>query len=366
MIKAPDHVLKVKAYVPGKPIEELERELGIKDPVKLASNENPLGPSSLAMEAVLSETKKGSLNLNRYPDGGGFYLKEKLSKILGMPPDWLILGNGSNEIIDIAVRTFLSPGDKAVMAAPSFVVYSMSVTLQGAAAAEVPLEAALRHDLPRMAGACTPDTKMLFIANPNNPTGAINSKADYERLFKELPEDVLVVIDEAYIEYVTNRDYPDSMKYLLEGRNILILRTFSKIYGLAGLRVGYGISHPGILAQMEKVRAPFNSNSIGQAAAIRALDDTAHVSRSRELNEQGKEFLYKELSALGYDYAPTEANFIYIRAKDAKGLFDALLKEGVIIRPVGRDAIRVTIGLPEENKKFINALKKQSFHKNLK
>lgn len=356
MIKAPDHVLKVKAYVPGKPIEELERELGIKDPVKLASNENPLGPSSLAMEAVLSEAKKGLLN--RYPDGNGFYLKKKLSQSLGVDTQWLILGNGSNELIDISARTFLRHGDEAVMAAPSFVVYSMSATLQGATPVEIPLTNDLRHDLQRMAQAVTPKTRMVFIANPNNPTGTINYRSEYDKFFAAVPDGVLVVLDEAYLEYVTDRDYPDSMKHLAQGKNVLILRTFSKIYGLAGLRTGYGISHPEILAQMERVRAPFNSNSVGQAAAIRALDDAAHVSRSREVNAQGKEFLYRELSALGCDYAPTEANFIYIRVKDPQGLFNALLKEGVIIRPAGRDAVRVTIGLPEENKRFIHALKK--------
>ena len=355
MIKAPDHVLKVKAYVPGKPMEELERELGIKDPVKLASNENPVGPSPLALEAVFSAAKKG---INRYPDGSGFYLKKKLSHILGTDPEGIILGNGSNEIIDIAARTFLRPGDEAIMASPSFVVYSMSVTLQGAAAVEIPLDHNLRHDLPRMAQAVTPRTKMIFIANPNNPTGTINYRQEYDSFFAAIPEDVLVVIDEAYLEYVTNRDYPDSMSCLAGGKNVLILRTFSKIYGLAGLRTGYGISHPEILGQMERVRAPFNSNSLGQAAAIRALDDEDHVKRSREVNEQGKEFLYGELSALGYDYTPTEANFIYIRVSDPLGLFGALLKEGVIIRPAGGDAVRVTIGLPEENKRFIHVLKK--------
>lgn len=337
-------------------MEELERELGIKDPVKLASNENPLGPSPLAMEAVLSETKKGSLN--RYPDGSGFYLKKKLSRTLGVGTQWLTLGNGSNELIDIAARTFLRPGDEAVMAVPSFVVYSMSATLQGATPVEIPLTGDLRHDLQHMAQAATPKTRMIFIANPNNPTGTINYRPEYDKFFSEIPDDVLVVIDEAYVEYVTHKDYPDSMKYLAQGKNVLILRTFSKIYGLAGLRTGYGISHPEILAQMERVRPPFNANSLGQAAAIRALDDAAHVRRSIEMNGQGKEFLYRELSALGYDHTPTEANFIYIRVTDAKTLFDALLKEGVIIRPAGRDAIRVTIGLPEENKRFIHALKK--------
>lgn len=352
MIKAPEHVLEIKAYVPGKPIEELERELGIKDPVKLASNENPLGPSPMALEAIAGAARE----LHRYPDGSGHYLKAALSGRLGADPECLILGNGSNELIDIAVRTFLSPGDEAVMAAPSFIVYSMSVTAAGGKAVQVPLRAS-RHDLHAMAGAVGLRTKMLFIANPNNPTGTINTKEEYERLFASLPEDVLVVIDEAYIEYVGNQEYPDSMKYLREGKNVLILRTFSKIYGLAGLRVGYGISKPEILAQMDRVRAPFNTNSIGQAAAARALGDEAHVARSRALNGEGKEFLYHELRAMGADFIKTEANFIYIPVDGAQALFDSMLKAGVIIRPMGGKAVRVTIGLPEENRRFIDAFK---------
>lgn len=364
MIKAPDYVLGVSAYVPGKPIEELERELGITGSVKLASNENPAGPSRLALAALTDKSRLE--DLNRYPDGGGYYLKKKLAVSLsgngidaGM--DSLILGNGSNELLDIAVRTFMAPGDEAVMAAPSFAVYGMSVRLQGGIPVEVPLRH-YRHDLDAMARAVTPKTKMLFIANPNNPTGTINTKEEYDRLFFEsgLPEDVLVVLDEAYCEYVDNPSYPDSLDYLFrrKKKNVLILRTFSKIYGLAGLRMGYGISHPGILAQMNRVRPPFNTGSLSQAAAIAALDDSGHVGRSRALNDEGRKFLYRELSAMGMEYVPTEANFIYMPVEDAQGIFISLLKEGVIIRPMGRKALRVTIGLPSENERFVNALKK--------
>ncbi|MDA8171081.1 MAG: histidinol-phosphate transaminase [Nitrospiraceae bacterium] len=354
MIKAPEHVLAVKAYVPGKPVKELERELGIRNPVKLASNENPLGPSAMALEAIAGASR----DIHRYPDGSGYYLKNALSRRLGIDPGCIILGNGSNELIDIAVRTFMVPGDEAVMATPSFVVYSMAVTLGGGKAVEIPLGGpAFGHDLPAMRNAVGPKTRMFFIANPNNPTGTINRREEYGRLFAGLPEDVLVVLDEAYVEYVSHPDYPDSMRYLLEGKNVLILRTFSKIYGLAGLRVGYGISKPGILAQMERVRAPFNTNSIGQAAAIRALEDEAHVARSRAVNEEGKVLLYRELSALGVDFVKTEANFIYMRVSDAQALFNALLKAGVIIRPMGGKAVRVTIGLPMDNRRFLDALK---------
>jgi histidinol-phosphate aminotransferase len=236
MIKAPGYVLKIKPYVPGKPVEELERELGITGSIKLASNENPLGPSGLALRAA----EKCLPGVNRYPDGNGFYLKRKISEKLRVDEECIILGNGSNELLSIAARTFLNPGDEAIMAAPSFVVYPMATVLSGANPVEVPLRD-WRHDLPAMARAITPRTRLLIIANPNNPTGTINSKEELRELMSSTPEDMLVVMDEAYYEYVTCPDYADSMEYLFQGKNILILRTFSKVYGLAGLRIGYGV-----------------------------------------------------------------------------------------------------------------------------
>jgi histidinol-phosphate aminotransferase len=352
MIKPPEYVSAIRPYVPGKPVEELERELGIKGSVKLASNENPAGPSPLAIKAVKGHLK----GLNRYPDGGGYYLKERLSEILSVNDNELILGNGSNELLDIAVRTFMSPGDEAVMASPSFVVYAMSVRIQGCKAVESPLKD-MRHDLDAMCDAVNKKTRILFIANPNNPTGTINKKIEFDRLMKRLPEDVLVVADEAYYEYVTNPGYADTMKHFRKGRNILILRTFSKIYGLAGLRIGYGIANAQIINEMNKVRAPFNTGAISQAAALAALGDKRHLDYSKEINEKGKKYLYGELSSLGMDYVPTEANFIYIKTKDSKGIYEALLRKGVIVRPMGPDSLRVTIGLPGENKRFIEALK---------
>ncbi len=354
MIKAPDYVLQVKAYVPGKPAEELERELGIKGSIKLASNENPLGPSKLAIEAIANCTA----GLNRYPDGGGFYLRQKLSQVLGVNQDCFILGNGSNELLDIAVRTFMGPGDEAVMARPSFVVYASSVRIQGGIPVEVPLTGDFRHDLDAMAKAVTPKTRMLFIANPNNPTGTINTEAELDGLFASIPPEILVVMDEAYYEYVTAPEYARSMRHFLAKKNILILRTFSKIYGLAGLRIGYGISHPGILDQMDRVRPPFNTGAISQAAAMAALDDVGHVEMSRKINNQGKEFLYGELSALGLEYIPTEANFIFLPVENAASLYEKLLRDGVIIRPMGPGAVRITIGTPEENARLIETLKK--------
>ncbi|MEK6673168.1 MAG: histidinol-phosphate transaminase [Nitrospirota bacterium] len=353
MIRPPEHVAAIRPYLPGKPIEELERELGISGSIKLASNENPTGPSPKAVDAIKSIAD----NLNRYPDGNGYYLKNKLAERLSVSPDEIILGNGSNELLDIAARTYMEPGDEAVMAHPSFVVYSMAVQSIGAKAVQVPLKD-YRHDLSAMRNAVTGGTKVVFIANPNNPTGTINKKDEFDHFMEGLPDSVLVVVDEAYFEYVSEKDYADSMKWFRSGRDILILRTFSKIYGLAGLRIGYGIAKAGIVTEMNKIRAPFNTGTMAQAAALGALDDDEHVRKSRGTNEEGKKYLYNELNNLGLEYVPTEANFIYMPVKDSMALYEKLLRDGVIIRPMGPNAVRVTIGLPEENKRFIEAIKK--------
>lgn len=360
------YVSKIKPYVPGKPVKELERELGIRDSIKLASNENPIGPSPKALEA-LKELLSPDGGLNRYPDDSGYYLKSALSERLSrggngsrakISPDEIILGNGSNSLIDVAVRTFMGPGDEAVMGSPSFIFYPIAVSSVGGISIEVPL-VDYRHDLTAMADAITEKTKIVFIANPNNPTGTINKRDEIERFMKRVPEGVLVVMDEAYYEYVRDSEYPDAIKYLFEGRDMLILRTFSKIYGLAGLRIGYGMAPKTVISEMDKIRGPFNTNSAAQAAALRALSDDAHLKKSLEINEQGKKFLYKELDAMGVNYVPTEASFIYMPLKiESRDIYNALLKTGVIIRPIGPKEIRVTIGLPEENKRFIESLKK--------
>lgn len=352
MIRPPEHVAAIRPYLPGKPIEELERDLGISGSIKLASNENPTGPSPKAVDAI----KGIADNLNRYPDGNGYYLKNKLGERLSVSPDEIILGNGSNELIDIASRTYMQPGDEAVMAHPSFVVYSMAVQSIGAKTVQVPLKD-YRHDLSAMRNAVTGRTKVVFIANPNNPTGTINKKYEFDHFMEGLPDSVLVVVDEAYFEYVSEKDYADSMKWFRSGRDILILRTFSKIYGLAGLRIGYGIAKAGIVTEMNKIRAPFNTSTMAQTAALGALEDDEHVRKSRSVNEEGKAYLYGELKKLGLEYVLTEANFIYMPVKDAAALYEKLLGKGVIIRPMGPNAVRVTIGLPEENKRFIEALK---------
>lgn len=351
MIRPPEYVSDIRPYVPGKPVEELERELGIKGSIKLASNENPLGPSPVALKAIQGAGK----DLNRYPDGGGFYLKNILSEKLSVSPDNLILGNGSNELLDIVARTYLRPGDDALMAMPSFVVYAMAVQSVGCQAIQVPLQN-FTHDLRRMRDEITEKTRVMFIANPNNPTGTINKKGEFDRLMEEVPDGVLVVMDEAYFEYVSDPEYADSMTWFRKGKDILILRTFSKIFGLAGLRIGYGIAKEEIVMEMNKLRPPFNTNSMAQLAAVAALGDEAHVSKSREINEQGKVFLYREIERLGMRYVPTEANFVYVPVADSGALYESLLKKGVIIRPMGPKALRVTVGLPEENERFIEAL----------
>ncbi|MBI3753661.1 MAG: histidinol-phosphate transaminase [Deltaproteobacteria bacterium] len=355
-------------YPPGKPMEELERELGIKNSIKLASNENPLGPSPKAVEAVAKALK----NLHRYPDGGCYYLKEKLAQRLKVKPENLIIGNGSNEIIELVIRTFLRPGDEAVMGNPSFAVYPLVVPAAGGKSVLVPLKN-LTHDLDAMFDAITENTKLVFIANPNNPTGTMNTKAQLDKFIGRLRNDIILILDEAYYEFVTDKDFPASLDYLNSGKNIVILRTFSKIYGLAGLRVGYGIAPEKLNFYMNKVRQPFNVNSLAQIAAMAALDDDEHLKRSQRNNREGLAYLFGELKAMGLECVPTQANFFLIKVGKGKdvyphtknfgvGVYDALLRQGVIVRPMASyglgEYIRVTVGLPEENKRFVEALKK--------
>ncbi len=354
MITVSDNIQGITPYVPGKPIEELERELGISGSIKLASNENPLGPSTKAVASI----KKAVEGLNRYPDGSGFYLSQALAKKYGVDLSQVILGNGSNELIELAVRTFVQPGEEIISADPSFVVYKMIAQAAGGTNVIVPCTN-MRHDLDAMAGRITPKTKIVFIANPNNPTGTMNTKAEMDRFMAHVPDHVLVAVDEAYCEYVTHAEYPDSLDYLKEGRNILALRTFSKIYGLAGLRIGYGITTAAIAEMMNKVRQPFNTNSLGQIGALAALSDRKHVEKSIAINNEGKQYLYQSFGQLDVAFIPTETNFILFEtALDGKEVYTALLKQGVIIRPMGGKRLRVTIGLPEENKRFIAELEK--------
>ena len=356
MLKPKPSIETIQPYQGGKPIEEVRRELGITHVIKLASNENSLGPSPLAMQAISESVTQVHL----YPDGNAYYLKEDLAQYLGVSAEHLILGNGSNDVLQLVAEAYIAPGDEVIYAAGAFVVYSLVTKLCSATAVIVPM-VAHTHDLSAMAAAITDKTKVIFVANPNNPTGTMVTVDETAAFMERVPDDVLVVFDEAYYEYVDRSDYPQTLRYVLEGRNFIITRTFSKIYGLAGLRVGYGIAPPPLIETLNRVRQPFNCSLVGQAAARAALKDTAHVTRSREENSIGKAFLYNAFDDMGLRYVETEGNFIMLHLEQSGAdVADALLKQGVIVRPIGGygypNAVRVTIGTQPENKKFITAL----------
>lgn len=347
-------IQSLSPYVPGKPVEELQRELGLTRVIKLASNENPLGPSPKAMAALSG----AQTTLHRYPDGGGTQLRQAIGDRWKVAGDQIILGNGSDEILGLLARTFLNPGDEAIMADHTFVIYKMEVTAVHGKPVVVPL-VDWTHDLESMARAITPRTKLLFLCNPNNPTGTMVTTEAVDRLMARVPEDVIVVFDEAYFEYVRSPHFPDAMTYVKQGRNAIVLRTFSKIYGLAGLRIGYGVSTAEIVGFLNRVRPPFNANSLAQKAALAALGDDEHVAKSRTVNTAGMEQLEQGLRALGMTPIPSETNFLYFDAKrDGRSVFDALLQEGIIVRHIEGTMIRVTIGLTDENDAFLRAFKK--------
>ena len=353
-LKVHSNIASLSPYVPGKPIEELQRELGLARVIKLASNENPLGPSPKAL-AALSD---GTATLHRYPDGGAFRLREALADRWKVAPDQIILGNGSDEILGLLTRTFLAPDDEAVMADQTFVIYKMEVIAAHGKPVIIPLKQ-WRHNLQAMADAITDRTRLLFLCNPNNPTGTMVSADEVEHLLSRIPKHVVVVFDEAYFEYVRSHQFPDSMTYVKQGRNVIVLRTFSKIYGLAGLRIGYGVTTGEITNFLNRVRPPFNANSLAQRAALAALGDDEHVARSRSVNEVGMEQMVKGLSTLGFAPIPSEANFIYVDVgRDGRMLFEAMLREGIIVRHIEGPMVRVTIGLEEENREFLAALKR--------
>ena len=353
-LKIHPDIASLSPYVPGKPIEELQRELGLARVIKLASNENPLGSSPKALAALSG----GISSLHRYPDGGAFRLRESLADCWKVTPDQVILGNGSDEILGLLARTFLAPGDEAIMADPTFVIYKMEVTAAHGKPVIVPLKQ-WRHDLQAMAGAITDRTRLLFVCNPNNPTGTMVSAAEVELLLSRVPAHVVVVFDEAYFEYVRSEQFPDSMSHVKQGRNVIVLRTFSKIYGLAGLRIGYGVATAEITNFLNRIRPPFNANSLAQRAALAALGDDEHVAQSRMANEAGLGQMVKGLTELGLVPVPSEANFVYVDiGRDGRAVFEALLREGVIVRHIEGRMIRVTIGLEEENREFLAALKR--------
>jgi histidinol-phosphate aminotransferase len=353
--QVPEYIRTLVPYSPGKPIEEVEREYGIAHSIKLASNENPLGPSPRALAAI----RERMAELHLYPDGDCFYLKHGVAEKLAVKPEQLIFGNGSNEIIELAVRTFMRAGDEAVMARQAFIVYKLIVQAAGAAVKEVPLRN-FTHDLDAIGEAISPKSRVVFLANPNNPTGTIYGRVEWERFLDRVSPDVLVIADEAYFEYVGAPDYPDSLKYQGRGRSLLTLRTFSKLYGLAGLRIGYGIGPEGIIGLMQRVRQPFNINAAAQWGALAALGDCDHKQRSVAVNRQGMEYLTGELKRLGIEFVPSHANFILLRVGNADAVFNRLLVRGIIVRTMGAyefpEHLRVTVGTMEENRRFIQGL----------
>lgn len=354
---ANEHILGIAPYEPGKPIEELERELSVHDAIKLASNENPLPPSDRVRDAI----SNAIVHLNRYPDGSGFYLRQALAKKHGVSQDQVVLGNGSNELIELLVRTFLRPGDEAVVPHPSFVVYPMIVQAAGGIRVMVMLKD-YRMDLEAMARAVTPLTKIVFIANPNNPTATMVTADEVETFMGRIPDRTIVVFDEAYMEFAFGPDFPDTLNYVKQGRRVVTLRTFSKATSLAGLRVGYGIADADAISLMNRIRQPFNVNSLAQVAALAALEDEAHVLECVRMNEAGRHYLYEEFKTLGIRYVPSRANFILVDVgRSAADIYQKLLQQGVIVRPMTpfgmETALRITVGTPEENRKLVKALK---------
>ncbi len=352
----PEWIRTLTPYEPGKPVEELEREYGIPGAIKLASNENPLGPSPKALQAL----REALPYIHRYPDGDAYYLKQRLAKKLGVDRDRLIVGNGSNELIEMIVRTFVRPGEEVVVAQHAFAIYRLVVQAAGGRVLAVPHKG-FAFDLEAMAAALTPQTRIVFLDNPNNPTGTIYFRKEWEAFLAKVSSQVVVVVDEAYAEFVNDLRYPNSLEYHREGRLLITLRTFSKIYGLAGLRIGYGVSAPEVIDVLNRVRQPFNVNSLAQVAALAALDDEEHVRRVRETVWEGRAYLQRELDRLGLEYAPSWANFLLV--KIGAGGYERLLRKGVIVRPMEGYGFpgyaRVTIGTAEENKRFIGALEEE-------
>ena len=357
-LSIPDHILSLKPYVAGKPLEELEREYGISNAVKLASNENPLGPSPLAVKAIQQAVEK----MHRYPNGGSYDLCGRISERLNVKPDNIVLGNGSDDIIAMLAQVLLQPGDEAILPEPSFLFYDIAIRSSGATPIGVPLKS-LKTDLDGILERIGSRTRLIFVNNPHNPTGSLIARAALEAFIAGLPENIVLVIDEAYIEFVRDRDCPASADYLNSGKIIVGLRTFSKAYGLAGLRIGYGLM-PSFLAELlNRVRQPFNVNSLAQAGAIAALEDEDFLANTTALIYQELDFIYAVLDELGIEHHKSQANFFLVRVnKNADEVFEDLLKEGVIVRSMTSygypDCIRVNVGLHNENLRLLEALEK--------
>ena len=348
----------VPVYQPGRPIEEVARELGLPADsiIKVASNENPFGPSPLAIAAM----QKAITSVNLYPDGNAFYLKQKLAAKLGIEPANLILGNGSNEIIEFVAHALLAPGADVVVSQFCFAIYPIVAKLFGANLITVPAKN-YGHDLPAMLRAITPKTRIVFVANPNNPTGTLVPREEVIQFVNDVPDDVLLVMDEAYIEFLDDAVDLVSLVRLGARKNLILMRTFSKIYGLAGLRIGYGIGNSELIAALEKIRQPFNINLLAQTAALAALDDDEHVRKTRANNFAGLDFFNRAFRDLELECVPSSANFILVRVGEGRKVFEAMQKQGVIVRPMGGyqlpEWIRISVGTPEENERCLGALK---------
>jgi histidinol-phosphate aminotransferase len=351
----PEWIRELAPYVPGKPIEEVERELKT-HAIKLASNENPLGPSPLAIEAA----RMALPGSNRYPDGSGFYLREALAKKHAIPAENIILGNGSTELIDLAARLVLRPGDCGVSSFGSFPLYYIAIRAAGARMVETPL-CDFTFDLERMARELPAETKIIYLANPNNPTGTMFTADDFAAFLLRVPEHILVVLDEAYCDYIDSPNYSRSIELVRRGQNLIVLRTFSKAHGLAGLRIGYGIGPTELFNEMNKIRGPFNTSGVAQAAALAALDDFEHVRRSVESNRLGLALLAEGLSKLGIHYVSSVTNFLFLTfGFETEALCEEMLRRGVIVRPMRwmgfPNAIRVSVGTQGENETFLRVL----------
>jgi len=354
------NIESLRPYEPGKPIEEIQRELGVAHPIKMASNENPLGPSAKAIDAMKSACEK----MHFYPDGGCYYLKDKLAKHLkqyDIEPHNLIIGNGTNEIIEFVIRTFVAPDENIVTGDPSFIIYKLAGISHNREEITVPLKEDLSYNLEAICRAVNDKTKVVFLANPNNPTGCTFNIHDFEHFLAHIREDIVICLDEAYAEYVADPKTPDGLEYAPYRSRLIVLRTFSKIYGLAGLRVGYGVSDKVLISYMDRVRPPFNVNRMAQSAALAALDDQQHIRKSIEMNRKGRHYLQSEFKRLNINYYPSQTNFILIDfGQSADPFYQALLKRGYITRPVRNynlpNCLRITIGTDEQNRGLIQAL----------
>jgi histidinol-phosphate aminotransferase len=356
-IRIPDYISAIAPYKPGKPIEEVEREYGIAHSAKLASNENPLGPSPKALAAIREHLGR----LHRYPDGSGYALVTKLAEKLDVPADSIVLGNGSDEIIGMLTRTLLGPNDTVLLPDPTFLMYAIMVRSAGATPVFVPLDSDLAVDLAAMRNRLTDATRMIFLCNPNNPTGTIFTRSQLDRFLDDLPRDVVVVLDEAYIDFVREPRCAQGLDYLDPDRAVVTLRTFSKAYGLAGLRIGYGVMPAALAGFLHRIRQPFNTGSLAQIGALAALEDDEFLERTLQTVHSGLDDLFEALRARSIRFYPTQANFFLIDVqRDADEVFEKMLQQGVIVRSMSAYGyprfIRVNVGQPEENRRFVQAL----------